>query len=354
MQLHGTKRWRIEVLIFACVWFLSGCDPFAAPGTRMDEYVKRVGRVLDVQVDPSSLPEIVRLPRRRARTRQLPEVNIGMLAFFSLYGCELQHVVGQKNSALGRVMQPVQRLRYEMRFIQATHACLPKIADESLHRDLAEALKIKRKALPRAIWNATWGAPEMDRFFTRSEGYLPVEPNADTLATLVTDLERLNAWLQSVSGSEKSEMIERLSDIHQRWQSLPVAGQLVQSARLLIARLGDVERMLAQRLQGRPLCYDQRPNQEAEIMRNVFFNVYVKQVQPYLAQVQRTRAQLIPLLKELARLQKPVMGSAFEPFVHQVLEQGAGSIWSNLDRAVRSHTEHWQDLLDQCGMRPQA
>lgn len=354
IQFRGLTRRRAFALVCAFAVSLAGCDPFSAPDTLMDEYVERVGRVLDVPVAKSALPEVARLPRRRVRTRELPEIDIGILEFFSLYGCELQHVVGQKNSALGRVMQPVQRLRYELRFIQVTHDCLPRIDDESLQNDLAEALVIKRRALPRAIWNATWGAPEMDRFFTRSEGYLPLEQDADTLATVVTDLDRLNAWLQSVAGTETPEMVDGLSDIHQRWQSLPVAGQLVQSARLLIARLGDVENLLAQRLQGRPLCFNQRPNREAEIMRNLFFNVYAREVQPYMALVQRTRAQLIPSLHELARLQEPVRGAAFEPFYHEVLAQDAESVWDELDQAVRTHTEHWQDLLDQCGMRPQA
>jgi hypothetical protein len=218
----------------------------------------------------------------------------------------------------------------------------------------AEAVKVKREALPLAAWNATWGTPEMADFFTRSDGYFPIAFDADDITTLAADLNRLNAWLGTLAGAERPEMIDDLSRIHQRWQALALAGQLVQSARLLTARLRDVGYLLEQRLEGRPLCFNQRPNREAEIMRNLFFNVYAERVQPYMASVQRARARLLPPLGELARRQKPAMGSAFEPFFESVLQEKPGTIWVALDAATRQHTEHWQALLDQCGMRPQA
>lgn len=333
---------------------LGGCDPFAEPASLMDEYRERVGRVLDLEPAAGPLPDVGSLPRRRELVRELPELDMGILEFFSLYGCELQQVVGLRNSALGKVMQPVQRLRYEIRFIRTARECLPEVTDESLRDDLAAAVRIKRQALPLATWNATWGAPEIGQFFTRSDGYLPLEPDPDNLAILEADLERLIDWIENLPGNQSPAMFEGLSDVHQRWQALPLAGQLVQSSRLLIARLGDVEALLRQRLQGRPLCFEQRPNREAEIMRNLFFNVYAEEVQPYMAAVQRVRAALVPPLRSLAQVQRTAMPDGFEAFRIEVLGEGPDSLWGRLDRAVESHTRAWQNLLDQCGMRPQA
>lgn len=343
-----------KLMVLCLALLLAGCDPFAQPDTLMDEYLERVGRVLDLQPDSRALPAVTPLPRRRQRVRELPELDMGILEFFSLYGCELQQVVGEKNSALGKVMQPAQRLDYEIRFIAASADCLPVITDESLQADLAAAARIKREALPLAVWNATWGAPEMAKFYTRSDGYLPLTPDPEKIATLAADLDRLNGWIRDLHGQTNPTMFEPLSEIHQRWQALPVAGQLIQSSRLLIARLNDVESLLSARLAGRPLCFNQRPNADAEIMRNLFFNVYAARVQPYMAEVQRVRARLLPLLQELALAQRPAMSPAFMPFMQALLEEGPGSLWGRLDQAVQDHTERWQELLDQCGMRPQA
>ncbi|MFP3442432.1 DUF3080 family protein, partial [Pantoea sp. SIMBA_133] len=82
-------------------------------------------------------PSASQLPRRRDRVLTMPELDMGMLDFLSLYGCELQYVVGEKNSVMGRVMQPLNRLRYEIRFIEAARDCLPDIEDEEFAEELA-------------------------------------------------------------------------------------------------------------------------------------------------------------------------------------------------------------------------
>ena len=62
----------------------------------MDEYVKRLANVLDVEPVYSELTDIERIPRPRDRRLSIPEHDINMLDFLSLYGCELQFVVGEK------------------------------------------------------------------------------------------------------------------------------------------------------------------------------------------------------------------------------------------------------------------
>ena len=342
------------MVLLASGLILSGCDPFSQPESMLDEYIERVARVLDLESRTSTLPAVPHLPQRRERTRELPELDIGILDFLSLYGCELQRLVGEKNSALGKVMQPAQRLQYEIQFIELARECLPSITDEPLQEALTEALVVKRKALPLAIWNATWGAPEMAQFFSLSDGSLPLQPDTNRITAIERDLHRLNAWVRDSQETPEPEMPDNLSQIHQRWQAVALAGQLTQSARLLIARLGDVARLIDQRLEGRPLCIRQQPNRQAEIMRNVFFNVYVARVQAYMASVRRVRDQLRPALAELALLQADAISEAFEPFLETVLQDGPGSIWARLDDVTMRHTTRWQNLLEQCGMRPQA
>ncbi|MFE8073110.1 DUF3080 domain-containing protein [Marinobacteraceae bacterium S3BR75-40.1] len=345
----------IRGLLLLSLLTLTSCDPFSQPTSLLDEYLERVGRVLDQPVHYSELPEVPAYPRRRDLRLEPPEINLGLLDFLSLYGCELQEVIGEKASGLGRVMQPGRRLNYELRFIAAGRLCLPKIEDEKLAKTLRQAIAAKRQSLPITFWNATWGSEEMARFFSRSNGPLPLAPDGALVANLQSDLNRLLNHHKRLNRSTLPTSVVGIADTYQRWQARSYAGQLIQSARRLTARLNDAATVIEQRMKRRPLCFQGRSNHKAEIMRNVFFKVYAKRVQPYMATVQRVRQNLVPLLAQLAEVQTTVMPEAFEPLYRQVLKQDvAGSLWQQLDAATQRHTRQWQALLEQCGMRPQA
>lgn len=335
---------------------LAGCDSFSEARPMMDEYLDRLSRVLEVErVEPRSLPTANSLPRRRERLLSLPELELGMLDFLSLYGCELQFVVGEKTSVLGRVMQPVNRLRYEVRFIQAAEECLPEMEEGELRQSLVQAIKTKREALPLSVWNATWGAGEIERLVTLTKGFYPVAAGADATSDLMRDLSQLNRIVRALNDRHLDVSLDDLGAIHQRWQAEFKAGQLINSARLLIETLNAGTRTLQGRLGDRPLCLNGKPNNQSDIVRNFFFSIYIEKIQPYMSQVSRARDDLIVGLQQLAALQRPVMPASFEEWYQRYLSQQAeGSLWRDLDQAMARHTRHWQQLLGQCGLRPRA
>ncbi|HCO00087.1 MAG TPA: DUF3080 domain-containing protein, partial [Methylophaga sp.] len=55
------------LVLFSLVLLLGACDPLAKPETMMDEYVKRLANVLDVEPVYSDLIDIERIPRPRER-----------------------------------------------------------------------------------------------------------------------------------------------------------------------------------------------------------------------------------------------------------------------------------------------
>ena len=257
-----------------CV-LLAACNPFTEARPMMDEYLERLGRVLDTPVVSLSepLPAASPLPRRRDRVRELPELDMGMLDFLSLYGCELQYVVGEKNSVMGRVMQPINRLRYEVRFIETGEDCLPEVEDESVQEDLQSAIASKRESLPLAVWNATWGTEEIENLFTLSKGYYPVGEGQLPVSDLLRDLEQLSETVTALLRQQLAVSLNNLGAIHQRWQAEYRAGQLVNSARLLIATLDTGTEVLQARLAERPLCLNGKPNNQSDVVRSLFFSV---------------------------------------------------------------------------------
>ncbi|MDN6318275.1 MAG: DUF3080 domain-containing protein [Marinobacter sp.] len=336
----------------AGAFLLAGCNPFSDARPMMDEYVERVGRVLDVEPVFSDIPASEQIPRRRNRVLPMPELELGMLDFLSLYSCELQYVVGEKNSVMGKVMQPLNRLRYEVRFIRTAGDCLNTIEDDELISILEQAVASKRESLPVAIWNATWGVKEVERLFTFAKGEYPVEA-VDPLSDLARDARQLNNAVTELLQQNLEVDLGFWGKVHQRWQAEYRAGQLINSAHLVRTRLGDATRLIRQRLNGRPLCLNGKPNNQSDIVKSMFFSVYIGKIQPYLADLRRARTDLIEPLSKLAAMQNDVMPEHFQEWYRSTLAlTGNESIWTNLDEAVATHTKSWQTLLEQCGLRP--
>jgi hypothetical protein len=58
-------------------------------------------------------------------------------------------------------------------------------------------------------------------------------------------------------------------------------------------------------------------------------------------------------LARLAERQADTMPETFRPWYRRYLSStAADSLWRALDRAIGDHTQAWQRLLEQCGMRP--
>ncbi|WP_417567941.1 DUF3080 domain-containing protein [Marinobacter sp.] len=351
--MPGAGLFRIAIPVLASL--LAGCNPFSDARPMMDEYVERVARVLDVDPELSDIDSASQLPRRRDRVLTIPDLEMGMLDFLSLYGCELQQVVGQKNSVMGRVMQPLNHLRYEIRFIEAARECLPEIEDEDLSEELVDAIESKLESLPIAIWNATWGVEEVEKLFTLAKGDYPVSPEGNPVSDLARDIGRLNATVSRLLSNDLSVSLEFAGAVQQRWQAEHRAGQLINSALLLTARLQDGTEILRQRTEGRPLCLNGKPNNQSDILQNMFFSVYIGEVQPYMSELARARTRLIVPFEQLAKMQIETMPESFRPWYQRHLTQDSqSSLWHQLDVAMMNHTRAWQDLLEQCGLRPGA
>lgn len=342
------------VLLFAATAVLLGCDPMGAPESMLDEYVLRVARVLEGDAALTPVPTVPQLPRRRERVRELIQLDVGMLDFLGLYGCELQHVIGERNSILGRVMHPAGVFDYELRFVRAADECVGEITSERLAQRIAELADIKRSDLLEVAWNAIWGSSEIEAFLTRSKGPLAISHDRDMSSTMAADLRALEHAVGRVSGGDLDVDVKSFDPVYQRWQSRPLAGQLIRSAVLVTTRLDDASALIEARLGDRPVCAKPtlRPRR-AENMQGMFLSVYVGNVQPYLADVQRVRRELMPPLQALARIGDSTRSPTVTAYAQSVLsETGENSIWQAFDQAVKRHTLAWQNLLGQCGMRP--
>ncbi|MCX4186948.1 DUF3080 family protein [Methylophaga sp. OBS4] len=334
---------------------LTACDPFEQPDTMMDEYVERLAWVLETESMPSPIPDVMTIPRPRDRRIDIPRLDINMLDFLSLYGCELQVIVGERNSILGRMMSPLNHLRYELRFIAAAEKCLPRVDKPQLETSLKEAIQYKKQILPATIWNAIWSGDEIANLLSLSKGYFPLEGGTESVSVLATDLQKTQETVDTLLNGVWEQDLTYLSKVQQGWAFSSHAGQLVNSARLITARLNDASRLMKQRLDERPLCYGGKPNNQARQLESMFSSVYIGRVQPYVSDASRASKQIFGLLESMAEQQKNIMPASFKDYYRTVLsDEAVSSVWYQFDRALKQHTELWQTLLEQCGMRPEA
>lgn len=340
---------RYLLMPLACL-YLYGCTPDSGVPDMMDGYVESVADAMELRPELSDITPVSQIPRRRERVLDMPDLDMGMLDFLSLYGCELQYVVGERNSIMGKVMQPLNRLRYEARFIRATKACIPETDNESVQEKLEEAIKLKVETLPIAVWNATWGVEEIERLFTLSQGYYPMADDDKTLAKLASGVKRVNKTVRGLLGGNTGEPLDYVGGVHQLWQAEHRAGQLLNSARLLIARLDDATALLVERVEGEPLCPGADSEELPAGLMETYTNVYGGGVEGYLESIEQAKEVLIGPLNRLATQQSKTMPSAFRGWYRHYLDtDDTDSVWGQLDRAITDHNERWRQLLSQCG-----
>ncbi|MDX1587455.1 MAG: DUF3080 family protein [Oleiphilaceae bacterium] len=327
---------------------LSACSLGDESTQRMDQYLQRLSGLLEQPLVPSPVATVEALPRRRERVLEMPELDMGLVDFLSLYGCDLQVVVGERTSSLGRVMHPGTRLEYEVRFISAAGRCLPSIDNERRAEALKEALESKKDSLPTAIWNATWGSEELASFLSRSQGTLPQDMPPQTLQEARQSLVTMTEAVASLAGDSRPDELEPLHGVYQRWQSGATAGKLLRSAELMAARLEDGAGMMEKRLRD-PLCPDGQPAGLADGARDLYNGYYAERVRPYLELLQQARELLLPPLQQLMARQRVAIPPGMEDFLTRNIREGEGSVWQSLDRASLRHHQAWQALLVPCG-----
>lgn len=330
---------------------LAGCAPDSGVRGWMDEYVAELAGALELSPELSRIDSVAQIPRRRERVLNLPDLDMGMLDFLSLYGCELQYVVGERNSIMGRVMQPLNQLRYETRFIRAAQDCLPEAEREGVKEELEGAIESKSETLAVAVWNATWGVEEIEKLFTLSQGYYPREGGATLVDELAAGVRQLNQTVAGLLTGNFDEPLDYVGEVHQRWQAEHRAGQLLNSARLLTTRLDDATALLVERIETDPLCPEEGARQPAAALRETYEGSYNGGVEAYLASVGQARKALIEPLEKLATQQSDTMPDAFREWYRRHLTSDtAQSLWQQLDGAVEAHDRRWQQLLGQCGV----
>lgn len=343
---------RMAILLVALLG-VTACQPTPEASRQMDNYLERVARVLGQSWEPwqSDSLSAYRLPPRRERMLEVPEIRIGLLDLVvESRRCQtLQQLVSERNSSLGRLMPASHLLAYEGDLLRAIEACLQVIeGDESregLRQQLSEIMQIKRDNLSAAYWNALNGSGEFESYLRFADRPLPVTP--------VNDHEALSALQQLAAiGAALPEQLPpgraEIEPLLQALQRSDRSSQLIHT----LSRLSHTLEQATVMLEAQPanhLCPLGAPTERSQILMNVFTTFYAGELQPILAQTQRLAIPWHGSLEALSRVP-----GAPEPTASYLasLATAEDSLWNRYQLSLKHHTQAWQEVLGACGQRP--
>jgi len=321
---------------------LAGCGS-PSPDAPFEEYLSRLGRTLSVARGAASPPALPQIPRPGELRLDLASGSLDALDFLALSGCALQVTIGKRNSSLGRMAPPSQRLLLELEFLQLAPACIRHLQDEGkgeLAATVQEAAALKREQLPALIFNATLASEEY-RDFWRS-GSLPPDYPAATGSGVVTALHGVTAhsrrWLAGDYTADNLAFELLLGEI-----ARGDGGELLRALAHQERWLAAANRMLELRAARGPLCTQQIRPAAADILPNVVHRFFVDGIQPRAAAVSRRYHELVPAVAELEALLADALTAPYRDW-----QQRRDALLAASTAAPREHVRHLQAVQEPC------
>lgn len=321
---------------------LAGCGD-KGPDAALQTYLERLARPLDTPVPELQAQTVPRMPQRRELQLETVPGNLGALDFLALTGCEVQITIGKRNSSLGLLATPSQRLLLELEFLQLVPACITTLRAEgrdALANDLEQARQQKTAQLPTLIFNATLASHEYRKLWQvpRVLGDYPAATSSSVFSALAAINAATERWLAGDYRADNLDFEVQLSEV-----AKGDGGALLKALALQAGSLEAGNALLERRLQQGPLCQGEFRPAAADIVRTVIEKYFVGAIQPWSAALGRRRHELLPLVSDLEDQLDSVMPPAYRHWQQQ--RNNRISSWAG---APREHVATLQDLLDSC------
>jgi hypothetical protein len=330
----------------------------------LEDYAARMSIVLDTEINLSltqaalTLPA---LPSKRERLVQTTELRENLWDVLDFRQCDMLKLISERNSSLGKVMLPSQKMRYELRFIKTLQNCretlnaIEKPDDTQLafQSRLEVIYQTKRDNLPLEVWNGIYGSNEIEQHF--KIGKLPLSLTADNNGHVQQALDQL-AELAIISQSDSITLPDWLDKVEAPYEAMhnsEFGSQLLSSLAMMTQTLDRTAEAIEARLKHKPFCFPGHQPTHAKTLNNVFQKYYAGKVQPYMAVIQRQGNPWFTLHDEL--MSQLLAPPAIQNYRQQVVGISVkSSLWGKWVQARERHTKAWQKILGQCNMMPGA
>lgn len=319
---------------------LSGCS--ADSGEKaVNSYQQRLARVLEQELPQTPLPTAALLAEPRDLKQPLPDLRLDLTDTFATRHCDLDTLIGERNSSLGRVYGASKQLSYELRFLHQLNMCLQKRWDNTaLQNQLQQVYDAKQQSAKLAFNNMLLTDDTLRKQLLGVRDSLPYndKPGLTESWQALTALTQLQQYIEQQNWQAASAV-----DIEQQLQLLyrtNLPGRLQYSLRQSSHQLTQLNQMLAT-VTPQSLCQPRSDKQQLEILANIFNKFFITQVQQYTVNLQQYQQQLWPLLQQLY---------ADTPLIEALTARLDGN-YHSMRRELAIHVKWWQDVNSQCPLQ---
>ena len=323
---------------------VAGCSPYS-PETLLLDYQNRLARTLDAKGSATSLPQSSwTKPRPEQLQIALADLSVDGLDFLSLSGCALQITVGKRNSSLGKLAPPSQRLLLELEFLRLAPDCIAQLqvesGNEALISALEEATALKRRQLPARIFNAVLAGPEWHAFWqvqSISEDYPSGNTSSDLLSTIEALHVSVQRWLNGNYEADGMLFEARLNQLR-----AGDGGTLITAAELTQRYFLDWRNLMHSSPYWQEPC-DRFYTDKQTILRTVASRYFAGGVQAWLAPIASRSNSIELAVGELETTLKDVMPEDYKVWLKQ-----RDVLLGGFKTHPRQHVEDLQRLLQPC------
>jgi hypothetical protein len=338
-RCYNNKLQRSFISLFnivVAVLLLSSCSDPAI--SLMDDYSSRLERVLGLRLQEPAPLDLEQLPSITDTRAEIKDSSITLVELVATRACGLDALLGERNSSLGKVMSPSQRLKYELQFLKQVQPCLthPEIAAD-LQQKLAAIASGKALQINQHWQNFL----QQDQTLRQQLHPYRSLSEPDSVAGVTETMQALHSllalqksivqqnWQQasSINPELALEALYKANTLSQLQQSLRFSQNWLQS---LNQQLDQVD-LTAQ-------CPIGKSSDKAEILNTILQQYFIGKVQVYLAQVDGAYQQLYPLLQQLYQ----------DTALAQSIQQRFEVPNTELKAELKRHVIWWKKVQQQC------
>jgi len=323
---------------------ISACSPAEVGAEKFDNYLKRLSRVADVEVESMEASRSPKIPNfAQRRTSTIPNGTLSLIDFLSLSGCALQANIARRNTSMGRTASASQKLILDLEFLRLAPACIELLTQQGeteIAKTLHDNIALRRTHLKQRLFTALLGGPEWQDFWRIPNRLLDYPDNAsgDTAQALWILSQRVERFLDG-QWTEKDEDLEPLL-AKLRVNS---GGQLVEAARLQTDKLTRGSAIMALAATREAYCHRGAITDIGTVTKTVIAKYFAGDVQAWSARVSQRHYEIqTPLLALETHLEDVL------PHEYVVWRQHREELLEQLYAAPRQHVLSAQALLNDC------
>ena len=340
---HNKSRWPLIVpLLLVTLMGLSSCSRYQRLPDIMQDYHGRLARVLQIPEYQSLSVVELTYPSIEQRTLSIAPITMNLRDFYAIDGCALAPLIAQRNTALGKLASPSQRLIYEAQLIDTLHSCvlLEGASAPSSQSELTQVLSEKQAQYPIVWANLMQNSLSLRSGLGFAQGYIAGGAD-DGLIETKNALSYL-LYIQQPQNTVSEDLENHLATIEQ----IRLPARLYRTTSFLARQLSELNQHLSL-FNTHFTCETSRQRDQIVIVNNVMNQFFIQQIQPIASSVNRSHQQIQPLIVSIYT--QPNIADAYK----DVLEQQKAQ-YERYVNVFREHVMLLQTILQKCGMRPTA